>query len=91
MRIAKFITAAAVSASLVAAPAVAAPSGSAAKIDALARAGASVDAENELFRKRGKKRRGGTGVFAIIIIAIIISIGIYIIVDDDKNEAPASP
>ena len=84
MRFGKSLAAALTSMSLIAAPAVAAPS-SAAQLDVAARAGTASDADSELFRGR----RGGALVF--ILIAVVIAIGIYIVVDDDDNEEPASP
>ena len=85
MRLNKIITAAATSVALISAPAFAAPTASAAQIDVAARASAGDDAESELFRGR----RGGALVF--ILIAVVIAVGVYIVVDDDNNEAPASP
>lgn len=95
MRIAKLLVAAVTSAALVATPAVAQSQAASrsGELSALgARAAAAVDAENELFRKRGnRKRRGGGGVIVIIVVALIIALGVYIVVDKDDNEAPASP
>ena len=87
VRIAKLFTAAATSVALVASPAVAASQGSAKSAASTvgARAGAMSDADEELFRGR---RRGGALVF--ILIAVVIAVGIYIIIDDKDNERPVS-
>ena len=87
VRIANLFVAAATSVALVASPAVAAPQGPArtnAAVAVDARAGADSDADSELFRGR----RGGA--LGFILIAVVIAIGVYIVVDDD-NESPASP
>lgn len=89
MRIAKLFTAAATSVALMATPAVAASQASAqsAVSSVGARAGVMSDADDELFRGRNK-RRGGFLVF--ILIAVVIAVGIYIIVDDEDDEDPVS-
>ena len=42
--------------------------------------------ESELF---GENRRGG--ILALILIAAAIAIGVYIVLDDEEDEEPASP
>lgn len=90
MRLVKFLTAATTSVALMVAPAVAAPTGVSGQLEAAARASAAGESGEDLFRTRGRQRRGG-GILALILIAAIIALGVYIITDDDDNEAPASP
>ena len=88
MRFGKIFTAAFTSAALLATPVVAAPMSAASRIDAAARASADTSVEDELFRNRGN-RRGGALVF--ILIAVVIAVGVYIVVDKDDKENPVSP
>lgn len=78
----KFLTAAAVSAAILTTPTLAAS----VPVAADARTATATDEESQLF---GENRRGG--ILALILIAAAIAIGVYIVVDDEEDEEPASP
>ena len=80
MRITKTLSVLAASVALLTTPTLAA---SAPVADA--RTAAVSDEESDLFGNR----RGG--ILALILIAVVIAIGIYIVVDDEEDEEPASP
>lgn len=79
MRTPSILTAAAASVALLATPTLAS---AAAPIAADVRKGETAEGE-ELFGSRG-------GLLAIILIAVVIAIGIYIVVDDEEDEDPVS-
>ena len=84
MAFGKFLVAAASATALITAPTMAAASQ--APIAADTRAVEASEDESELF---GENRRGG--ILALILIAAAIAIGVYIVLDDEEDEEPASP
>ena len=81
MRVTKFLTVAAASAALLTTPTLAATAPIATDLQAVE----TTDEDSELFGNQ----RGG--ILALILIAAAIAIGVYIVVDDEEDEEPASP
>ena len=97
MRIGSLITAAIASSALVATPTLAASRSlpvSAAAYTAfqdVETADDDDDDDEEGAYLPGKGGLFGGGALAFVLIAAIIAIGVYIVVDDDENEDPVSP
>lgn len=83
MAFGKFLVAAASATALITAPTMAAASQ--APIAADTRAAETDADEDQLFGNQ----RGG--ILALILIAAAIAIGVYIVLDDEEDEEPASP